>query len=116
MARFGEERCADRFEEGPIDDCCFAIDCSANLCERSSYRFVNTADRTGHPVVVVPVIITVCSILVIAVSVTAVVRSPSVVVAVAVVVAAVVVVTALTIQGSWLLVIPIPVGLTLVLL
>ena len=49
MARFGEERCADRFEEGPIDDCCFAIDCSANLCERSSYRFVNTADRTGHP-------------------------------------------------------------------
>ena len=49
MARFGEESCAVRFEEGLVDDCRAAVDCSANLCERSSYHFVNTADRTGHP-------------------------------------------------------------------
>ena len=49
MVRYGEESCAVRLEEGPDDDCRYAVDCSANLCKSFFYRFVNTADRTGHP-------------------------------------------------------------------
>ena len=49
MVHYGEESCAVRLEEGPDDDCRYAVDCSANLCKSFFYRFVNTADRTGHP-------------------------------------------------------------------
>ena len=49
MARYGEERCVVRFKEGLDDDCRYAVDCFANVCESSSYRFVNTVGHTGHP-------------------------------------------------------------------
>ena len=49
MAQYGEGSCAVRFEEGPNDDCRYAVDCGAILYESSAYHFVTSADRTGHP-------------------------------------------------------------------
>ena len=48
-AHYGEESCAVRLEEGPNDDCRYAVDCSANVCKNFFYCFVNNVDRTGHP-------------------------------------------------------------------
>ena len=49
MARYGEESCVVRFEEGLDDDCRYAVDCFAILYESSAYRFVNTVGHTSHP-------------------------------------------------------------------
>ena len=70
---------------------------------------------TVIPLIVIPIIIVVCPVLVIAIAIMEVVRSLSVVISVTVVVSTVVVVPTPPIWQSWLLVILVPVGLSLVL-
>ena len=48
MARYEEESCTVRFEEGLDDDCHYVVVCFAIPCENSVYHFVNTVGRTGH--------------------------------------------------------------------
>ena len=74
------------FEAGPDDGCRYSFYCCAILDESFVDHYVNTSDRIGHLIVVVPIIIVVFPILVIAVMVTTVVQSPSVVVSVTVIV------------------------------